>query len=198
VTSYHDLASRVRARIGQQHRYEHSVRVARCAELLAMRHGGSPERARIAGMLHDLARLWPAQRLLDEAARRGYASSEFERCNPVVLHAPLSALLAAEEFGVRDEEILAAIACHTLAAPNMAPLAMMLYLADALEPGRNFADRAALWELAQHDLHEATGATIQSTLKYAATKNFESAPQTIAALESLLYRKREARTVQIA
>ncbi|MBV9263266.1 MAG: HD domain-containing protein, partial [Candidatus Eremiobacteraeota bacterium] len=51
-----EMARRVRAALGQENRYAHSVRVARCAGLLAQRHGVDRGKARIAGLLHDLAR----------------------------------------------------------------------------------------------------------------------------------------------
>lgn len=151
------------------------------ADLLAQRHGLDAEAARTAGVLHDLARLFSAQRLLDECAARGMAIDAFERANPVVLHARLGAEMAREMFGVEDPAVLSAIAKHTVAAADMGPLDCVVYLADGLEPGRDFPERAALAELAFQDLSAAMGATIEASVRYLQKQGLAVAPQTVAA-----------------
>ncbi|MBV8727774.1 MAG: bis(5'-nucleosyl)-tetraphosphatase (symmetrical) YqeK, partial [Candidatus Eremiobacteraeota bacterium] len=116
------MSRRVRQHINQEHRYAHSLRVARFAERLAYRHGQSPRRARVAGMLHDLARLYSEDRLLEECARRSMTVDEYERKHPLVLHARVSAALASEMFGIEDPVILSAIRKHTLGDAEMSAL----------------------------------------------------------------------------
>ena len=182
--SFTQLARRVREHLGQEHRYAHCVRVARMAERLARIHGADPRKARIAGMLHDLARLYSADRLLRECEERGIDVDDFSREHPVVLHAPLSARLAAEEFGVNDPEILSAIEKHTLGASAMSPLDCVLYLADGLEPGRQYEGREELVRLAERDLGAAMHATIRSSLRYLTGRQLPIAPQTAAAMQT--------------
>ena len=177
-------AREVRSALDQRHRYEHVLRVARMAERLARAHGLDPSRARIAGMLHDLARLYPAERLLRECAERGLAIDAFEQAHPVVLHARLGAELARERFGVDDPDVLSAIRKHTLADAVMHPLDKVVYLADGLEPGRNFAERAALAALALRDLDAAMRAVIASSIAYLHERGLDVAPQTLAAAAS--------------
>jgi predicted HD superfamily hydrolase involved in NAD metabolism len=176
-------ARRVRERLGQRHRYAHVLRVARLAERLARVHGQDSQRARIAGLLHDLARLYPGERLLRECAERGIAVDAFERANPVVLHAPLSAELARTEFGIDDEATLSAIRKHTVAAATMSPLDEILYLADSLEPGRDFAGRAEILAQAVDDLQTAMRAALAATLAYQRSQNMTPAPQLLAAID---------------
>lgn len=182
--TFTELCKRVRNHIGQEHRYEHCVRVARMAENLARIHGADPEKARDAGMLHDLARLYSNERLLAECEQRGLPIGDFERAHPVVLHAPLSAELARADFGVTDPEVLSAIAKHTLAAGEMSVLDCVLYLADGLEPGRDYPERAPLAEMAGRDLSGAMRATIESSLRYLSSKHLPPAPQTAAAMRT--------------
>ncbi len=163
--SFTRLARRVREHLGQQHRYQHSVRVARCAELLAQRHGLDSRKARLAGMLHDLARLYSPARLIAECEARGWCIEPIEREHPVLLHARLGAAIARESFGVEDVEVLSAIEKHTTSAPEMSPLDCAVYLADSLEPGRTFPERAELWELAMRDLTAAMRETLRITAK---------------------------------
>jgi predicted HD superfamily hydrolase involved in NAD metabolism len=158
--SFSQLTKRVREHIGQEHRYAHSVRVARCAGQLARRHGLDARKARLAGLLHDLARLYSADRLVAEAQAHGIPVGPREREHPVLLHAPLGAAIARETFGIDDDEVLSAIAKHTTGAPEMSPMDCAVYLADSLEPQRRFPERGALWELALRDLTGATRETM--------------------------------------
>jgi predicted HD superfamily hydrolase involved in NAD metabolism len=182
--NFTQLSKRVRSHLGQYHRYAHCVRVARMSENLARRHGADPSKARIAGMLHDLARLYPANRLLRESEQYGVAIDAYARDNPIVLHGPLSARLARDQFGITDPEVLSAIAKHTLADAEMSTLDCILYLADSLEPGRDFAERAELADLAARDLRAAMGATIASSLRYVTQRQLPIAPQTAAAMKT--------------
>ncbi len=181
--TYAKLRREVRADLGQEHRYAHVVRTARFADTLAQLHGESAQRARLAGMLHDLARLWSAKDLLAECERRGIPIGAFERANPIVLHAPLGAELARERFGVTDETVLSAIRKHTVADGEMSKLDTIIYLADALEPGRDYAERAELAALARRDLDAALDAVLASSVAYLRDRGLTVAPQTLAALE---------------
>lgn len=184
MSSFIKLAKRVREHLGQQHRYAHCVRVARMSENLARIHGADPRKARLAGMLHDLARLYSAERLLRESSEHGIAIDEYAREHPVLLHAPLSAELARSMFGVQDPQVLSAIAKHTLGAGDMSALDCILYLADGLEPGREYAGRAELAALAERDLAAAMRATIRSSLRYLTQRQLPIAPQTAAAMHT--------------
>jgi predicted HD superfamily hydrolase involved in NAD metabolism len=168
--TFTELARRVREQIGQEHRYEHSLRVARCAEALARRHGVDTRKARIAGMLHDLARLYSPQRLIAESEARGFPIDAVEREHPTLLHARLGAAIAREHFGIEDAEVLSAIEKHTTGADAMSPLDCVIYLADSLEPHRRFAERGELWELALRDLSGATRETMRFSAEHHARK----------------------------
>lgn len=178
------LLRAVRVDLGQERRYAHSVRVARLAGRLAWRHGEDPARARLAGLLHDLARLYDTERLVRECEARGLPLEPFERRHPIVLHARLGAEVARERFGVDDPSVLSAIRAHTLAAPQMSRLDEIVYLADGLEPGRAFEERRGLEALAFVDLDAAMGAVLRASLAYLRARNLEAAPATLAALGS--------------
>jgi predicted HD superfamily hydrolase involved in NAD metabolism len=109
MTQFGQLIRHVEEFLGQHHRYAHSVRVARCADLLAARHGVDSRKARLAGLLHDLARLHSPERLVAECERRGLPIDAAEREHPMLLHAKLGAAIARERFGVDDEQVLSAI-----------------------------------------------------------------------------------------
>jgi len=179
--SFSTLLRRVRKHLHQDDRYAHSVRVARSAGTLARRHGVDASKARLAGLLHDLARLYPTARLLDECEKRGFFIDDFERAHPVLLHARLGAALARERFGIDDAEVLSAIEKHTTAAGEMSRLDCVVYLADSLEPARKFAERAALWQIALLDLEEAMRETLALAVRHYARKGLAPSPPTLAA-----------------
>jgi predicted HD superfamily hydrolase involved in NAD metabolism len=190
VLRFAELARAVREELGQEQRYAHVVRVARLAERLAMRHGESTEKARVAGLLHDLARLYPPARLIEECERREMPIAGFERANPIVLHARLGAELARERFGVEDPAILSAIRAHTVPAPRMSRLDEILHIADGVEPGRSYPERAAIENLAFQELDAAMLRVILATVAYLRSVGAEIAPPTFAALA--VYQRRAA------
>ena len=179
-------ARRVRAQLDQQHRYAHTLRVARFAERLARIHGHDPACAREAGLFHDLARLYSNDRLIRECEARRIPIDAFSRANPIVLHAPLGAELARDFFGVEDEAVLSAIRKHTVGAAVMGPLDMILYLADALEPGRDYPGRSGYATLAERDLDTALRAVLGSTLQYLRDRGLTVAPDTLAAAHAFV------------
>lgn len=158
------------------------VGVARLADRLAAHYGEDARKARTAGMLHDLARLYSAQRLLDECERREMPVDAFERAHPIVLHARLGAELARERFGIDDEAVLSPIRKHTVAAADMSRLDELVYLADGLEPGRNFPERAALERLAFRDVDAAMLETLRASIAFLESRGAGVAPQTFAAV----------------
>ncbi|MHB8153307.1 MAG: bis(5'-nucleosyl)-tetraphosphatase (symmetrical) YqeK [Bacillati bacterium] len=179
--SFPALARRVSDDLGQTRRYAHVVRVARLADLLAQAHRIDPRKARLAGMLHDLARPFNRQRLITECTVRRMPIDDFEAANPIVLHARLSAALANERYGVGDPDVLSAIEKHTVAAAAMSPLDCILYLADGLEPGRDFPERAELARLARVDLGAAMRETLVHNLRHLQAQGLAAAPQTLQA-----------------
>src|SRR5581483_5858232 len=105
----------------------------------------------------------------------------YEREHPTLLHARVGAALARERFGITDPGILSAIEKHTTGAGEMSALDCVVYLADTVEPGRRFPERAALAELAQRDLFAAMRETVRLAIAHHAEKGRYAAPPTIAA-----------------
>lgn len=171
-----------------EHRFRHTAGVARMAEKLAKRHGASPLKARVAGILHDVARLWKGEELLAYAERNGLAISEAARRAPVLLHAPIGAHVAQTDFGVDDPEVLGAIAHHTIAGPGMTLLEKILYMADTFEPSRTFEGRQALETLAFTSLDAGLLACVRESIAYLKARGTAVAPETLALYDSLVSR----------
>jgi predicted HD superfamily hydrolase involved in NAD metabolism len=181
MAAFGQLIRQVEEHLGQRHRFAHSVRVARCADLLAQRHAADANKARIAGLLHDLARLYSPERLVAECRARGLPIDAAERDHPILLHAKLGAAIAGERFGVDDAQVLSAIEKHTTAAGEMSKLDCIVYLADSLEPARIFPERGALWVLALDDLDGAMQGVLLAVMRRNARKGKATLPATLAA-----------------
>jgi predicted HD superfamily hydrolase involved in NAD metabolism len=173
-------------------RYRHVLGVARAAEKLAARHGASPHGARIAGIVHDIARHWPPEELLAYARKHGMDVSPVERAEPVLLHARVAAEIAHTDFGIDDPEVLAAIASHTVARPRMSVLEKCVYVADSVEPSRTFADRAVLAELAERDLDAGFFAALQSSIRHLTRVGVPIAPETVEVYNEMVSHAEQA------
>ena len=152
-------------------RYAHSLSVARLAAELAGRHGESPQRAALAGLLHDTARDFGEVRLVRYAVSKRLKIPCFAQTAsraPVLLHSYASAEFARGRFGVRDKIVLRAIALHTLGAARMDTLSKIIYVADLAAEDREFSQAKKIARLARRDLDTAFLAANYVKLKYAA------------------------------
>ncbi|HEY9862519.1 MAG TPA: bis(5'-nucleosyl)-tetraphosphatase (symmetrical) YqeK [Candidatus Obscuribacterales bacterium] len=148
-------------------RLKHILRVEQTAIELAQHHGLDVGKAAQAGLMHDLAKYFKPQRLLEMAQAEGLEIDPVEAANPHLLHAPASAIVARDEFGIEDEEVLQAICDHTLGRPGMGLLSCVVFLADSLEPGRgNNPELETLRQSSLQDLHQAVYLTCDYSLKY--------------------------------
>lgn len=147
-------------------RIQHILGVETMAIALAKHHHLDQERAAQAGLMHDLAKYFKPKQLLHMAEVEGLPIDPVLEANPHLLHAEVGAIVARDEFGMQDVEVLEAIANHTLGRPNMSPLSCVVFLADSLEAGRGKTpelqhlrqtcyenlDRA-LWQTCDYSLH---------------------------------------------
>jgi predicted HD superfamily hydrolase involved in NAD metabolism len=148
-------------------RYEHTLRVAVTAEDLALAHDLDANRARLAALLHDAARETGPEGFLELADKWRLQVGDPERQSPKLLHGPVAAELARRELGIEDEEVLEAIRSHTTGRPGMGPLALVLYVADKIEPARDYPSVGRLRTLARENLYQAA----KEALRRAITNN---------------------------
>lgn len=117
-------------------RFIHSMGVKYMCAALAMRYGYDVDKACICGLLHDNAKHFSDEKLLSKCKKYDLEVTEAERKAPYLLHGKVGAYIAAEKFGVEDEEILDAITYHTTGRPDMTLIGKILFLADYIEPSR--------------------------------------------------------------
>ncbi|MGF1470519.1 MAG: bis(5'-nucleosyl)-tetraphosphatase (symmetrical) YqeK [Rubrobacteraceae bacterium] len=173
-------------------RYAHTLRVADTAVELAAAHGLDTGRTRLAALLHDAAREMKRAEFLRLAEEWNLPVDGAARENPKLLHGPVAAELARRELGVEDEEVLEAIRVHTVGSPGMGPLALVVYIADKIEPARDYPSVDRLRKLATVDLHETAAEALRRIHAYNTERGNATHPaslQTLEWLEETVYRR---------
>lgn len=167
-------------------RFKHSLRVADTAKKLAKHYGVDSEKAEVAALLHDCSRFLDPEGMLKKAEELGLAIDKIQRKNPKLLHAGLSAHFAGELFCVTDPEILSAIASHTVGNNRMSKLDKIIYLADHMEPERDFEEAEKIRKLAFENLDRAIIESLNSMIEFVKAQGLPVCQQSIDTLNSLL------------
>ena len=150
-----------------EHRFTHSLGVQYTSICLAMKYGYDLSKAELAGILHDCAKHYSAEKLIKICEKNKIPITDSERKSPFLLHAKVGALLAVDKYGVTDNTVLDAIRCHTTGKPAMTMLEKIVFVADYIEPGRNNAPNLdTLRQLSFENIDEAVLAILQQTLDY--------------------------------
>lgn len=116
-----------------EERYIHSIGVMEAAVELAKMFDIDVDKAKITGLLHDAAKCFSNEKLLEIIHSSIPEVQECELVNYKTLHAPVSAYLAKEKFSISDKEVLDAIRWHTLGRCNMTTFEKIIFLADKIE-----------------------------------------------------------------
>ena len=168
-------------------RYEHSLGTADSAKLLAEQYGEDVEKAYVAGLLHDCAKCFTTEKLL-EIIESNLDIEEAEKENYKTLHAPVSSFIAKTEFGVEDVEILSAIRWHTLGNPNMSTFEKIIFLADKIENRTRetwYADPIREYLKEENGLNKAMLQCYKQTIKSLVDRDLKICPLTIEIYNSL-------------
>ncbi len=124
------------------------------AVMLARRWGADEEDAREAAILHDITKKLSLDEQLIMCERYGIIADKMEKQSANLLHSKTAAAIAAAEFGC-SEAVCSAINYHTTGKEDMSLLEKIIYMADYVEPTRDFPGVERLRSLAFEDLDEA-------------------------------------------
>ncbi len=165
-----------------EEKYLHSIGAMECAGKLAEKFNLDKEKAEIAGLLHDCAKNFSKKDMFKfvEEHKIEVLPKELEHLK--TLHAPLSAYTAQNEFGVTDEEILAAIRYHTIGRKEMSDFEKVIFIADKIEPNTREPEKqeevmSVLYS--DNGLNRAMALLFQATINYLRSQNKEVDEQTI-------------------
>ena len=151
---------------------------------LAKRWGADVTDAARAGILHDITKALdgPLQLTLCEAY--GKILSDFSRKYPKTLHALTGSLVAERIFG-ENEAVVSAIRYHTTGKAGMNLLETIVYVADYMEPNRDFPGVEKLRALAFTDLPSALKLGLEMTMEHLKKQGSEVSPESREALAYL-------------
>ena len=151
---------------------------------LAKRWGADVTDAARAGLLHDITKALDGPLQLTLCREYGIVLDAFFAKNPKTLHALTGALVAERIFG-ENEAVVSAIRSHTTGKADMNTLEKIIYVADYMEPNRNFPGVDKLRQLAYTDLDAALKLGLTMTLELLKKQGSEISPESREALEFL-------------
>ena len=153
-------------------RYIHSIGVMEMSEELAKIYNIDVETAKIAGLLHDIAKEIPKEEMLKYVKENNIEITEVESINVGILHGKIGADIAKKKYNI-SEQIQKAIEYHTTTNPNMDTLAKIVYVADKIELNRK-SDKFDIEierKLAKENLDKALLLILDNTTKYLIDNN---------------------------
>lgn len=155
-----------------QSRFEHTKRAMDLAVIMAEKYDVDIAKTRIAVLLHD------------------YEKNSDGGVENNLNHGRLAAEVAREKYGIVDEDILNAITYHTTGRAGMSDLELIVFLADTLEPGRNYNSIEKLRKTCLEDLREGALVVLRELKEYLLLNNYAVTSDTEDAIADLC-RKRE-------
>ena len=165
-------------------RIPHVLGTEQEAVRLAERWGADVDKARRAALLHDCTKKLNLEEQLAVAERFHVPLDEMERREIKLLHAKTGAGVAEAVFGT-DEEITSAIRWHTTGRGGMTLLEKVIYLADYIEPNRDFPGVEALRRTCYEDLDAGLLLGLEMTIGEMESRNVPIHPKTLEARDAL-------------
>lgn len=179
-----DALERVVTSLLDPGRVNHVLGCRDTAAELARKYGADETDAARAGLLHDITKALSGPLQLTLCREYGIVLDGFSQQNPKTLHALTGSLVAERIFG-ENAAVVAAICSHTTGKPAMTLLEKILYLADYVEPNRDFPGVKRLRALTYHDIDAALEKGLEMTLEVLRTQNREISPASEQALDYL-------------
>ncbi len=154
------------------------------AARLARRWGADEEHARRAAILHDCTKYLDMEEQLQLCRKYGIVLDDLEQQAVKLLHAKTGACVARDVYGVSGD-IYNAIFWHTTGKADMSLLEKILYIADYMEPTRDFPGVERLRALAYEDLDAAVCLGCEMSIEEMAERGLPVHPNTVKARDWL-------------
>ena len=179
-----DQLEAVVVRLLNPNRVAHVLGCRDTAAEMAKRWGVNEVDAARAGLLHDITKAIDGPLQLTLCGEYGTILSEFGQRHPKTLHALTGSLVADRIFG-ENEAVVSAICHHTTGKGDMTTLEKIIYVADYMEPCRNFPGVEELRRLAFSDLNGALRLGLEMTIDNLISRKLEISPESREALDWL-------------
>lgn len=171
-------------------RWKHSLNVSREAVRLAKKYGADPQKAEIAGLLHDIMKDTTPEEQLQMLQRFGIILSNVESAAPKLWHAMSGAAFLEQELGVKDQDILNAVRYHTTARAGMSQLEKVIYIADFTSEERDYDGVDRMRKAAGVSLEQAMTDGMIFTIQDLSEKRMPIHPDTFCAYNEVMLQKK--------
>ena len=171
------------------YRRVHSLNVSAEAVRFAEKYGGDVEKARLAGLLHDVTKETDFDRQLQIIENGGIILTELEKRSPKLWHAISGACFVRDVIGVDDPDLFNAIRYHTTARAGMSQLEKIIFLADFTSAERDYPDIDVIREHAEHSLEDGMLYGIKFTISRLVGRENLVSPDALAAYNEILLTK---------
>lgn len=168
--NYDDYKKIIKGRMSE-HRYIHSVNVAKEAVRLAKKYGADPSKAQIAGILHDITKETSPQEQLKTITEDGIILDNVQKSSYKLWHAISGSSYVKLNLEINDQDILNAIRYHTSGRANMSLLEKVIFIADFTGAERDYDGVDIMREKANRDLEEAMAFGLTFTITDLAKRN---------------------------
>lgn len=165
-------------------RRAHVYGVVETAKKLAEKYGCDINKAETAALFHDMFRSTPVGVLNMYIRQLELDDSYLDNAN--LAHGPIAAVIMKRDYGIDDQDLFNAVKYHTTGRAGMSTLEKVIYLADAIEPGRDYPDVDKVRKLAEISLEKACLFSMEHSINYIRERGLFLHEDTIKARDYLL------------
>ena len=176
--NFNELKEIVKSKMSLK-RFTHTLGVVEMSEKLAKIYNANIEKCKVAALLHDICKEMNME-YIKNICKNNFINelSEEDLENNEILHGFAGAYYVKNELGINDKEILNAIKYHTVGAKDMTLLEKIVYIADAIEYGRNYPSVVEIREETFKNLDKGILMEIEHKEKYLESIGKKSHPNT--------------------
>jgi len=166
-----------------EERKRHTYAVCGTAKELAAHYGADQEKAETAALFHDMFRGAPEKTLAYQLKR--FDMDDKYHGNPDLAHGKVAAAVMERDCGITDVDVLNAVRFHTTGRPRMTLLEKIIFIADAIAPGRDYPGLEEIRSAAFEDIDAACLLSMEGTIKHVGEKGCYLDEDTVLARDYL-------------
>jgi len=164
-------------------RFLHSLGTYHTMLILCQEYKEDPYEGAVLGLIHDSGRCVEYSRIREMLEEYHNPLSEEDLAFPKLWHARLGAVMLEKTFGISSREMAEAIRVHPTGSPGMSRMGQILYIADYIEPTRDFEGVDRFRSLAFSDRDEAFRAILKRKIDHVRSRGKSLHSDSIKALK---------------
>ncbi|MDD4296642.1 MAG: bis(5'-nucleosyl)-tetraphosphatase (symmetrical) YqeK [Ruminiclostridium sp.] len=172
-------------------RYQHSIGVMEESVKLANHYNIDNKKAEIAGLLHDCAKHLNNVESVKLIEENGIQLDEIQKNTPSLYHGILAPIIAAKHYDIMNQEILDALYWHSTGRAGMTPLEKIVFVADYIEPCRNFDNILHMRKIAYDDINKCILMVTDLSIRHVLSKGDLLHPDTVSTRNEALFKVKQ-------